>query len=83
MKVFIDVLTPGNGKTYEFQLDNNMTVGQVKRKLIDEITEMENGNITLLHEKTMLCDTNTRMQLDQTNTLKNEGVKSGHSLMLI
>jgi hypothetical protein len=83
LKVFIDVLTPGNGKTYEFQLDNNMTVGQVKRKLIDEITEMENGNITLLHEKTMLCDTNTRMQLDQTNTLKNEGVKSGHSLMLI
>lgn len=83
MKVFIDVSTPGNGKTYEFQLDSNMTVSQVKRKLIDEITEMENGNITLLHDKTMLCDTNTRLQLNLSDTLKNAGVKSGHSLMLI
>ncbi|UNC91106.1 ubiquitin-like domain-containing protein [Candidatus Contubernalis alkaliaceticus] len=82
-KIFVDVITPGNGKTYEFQLDNIMTVGQVKSRMIDEITELESGNITLKLGKTMLCNLDTREQLDEAETLRNAGIKSGHSLLLI
>ena len=27
-KIYIDVSTPGNGKVYEFRLDNSMTVSR-------------------------------------------------------
>lgn len=82
-KLFIEVKTPGNGKTYEFQLDSTMTVRQVKVKMIDEITELENGNITLKPEKTILCNLNTRIKLDEGDTLKTAGIKSGQSLLLV
>jgi len=81
--IFIEVITPGNGKTYEFQLDSAMNVGQVKSKIIDEIKELEKGNITLKLEKTLLCNLNTRLQLNESENLKNAGVKSGHSLLLL
>ena len=83
MKLFIDVKTPGNGKTYEFQLDSIMTVGQAKAKMIDEITEIESGNITLNPEKVILSNLNTKARLSDTNTLVAAGVKSGQSLLLL
>lgn len=82
-KIFVDVQTPGNGKTYEFQLDSVMTVGQARAKIIDEITEVESGNITLKPEKVMLCNLNTRVRLPDEDTLKAAGVKSGQRLMLL
>lgn len=82
MKIFIDVKTPGNGKAYEFQLDSTMTVGQAKEKMIDEISEIENGNITLKVDKVMLCNLNTKVQLNEVETLKMAKVKSGQSLLL-
>lgn len=82
-KLFVDVRTPGNGKAYEFQLDSNMSVRQVKAKIIDEITEIENGNITLHQAKAILCNLNTRLILNDSATLWAGGVRSGHSLLLV
>ncbi|HWQ79799.1 MAG TPA: ubiquitin-like domain-containing protein [Anaerovoracaceae bacterium] len=82
-KIYVDVNTPGNGKTYEFQLDSMMTVGQAKTRMIDEITEIENGNITLKPEKVELCDINAGKQLSDAETLRATGVKSGHRLILL
>ena len=82
-KIFIDVSTPGNGKVYEFQLDSTMTVGQVKARMIEEITEIESGNITLNADKVILCNLNTRMLLPEVVTLKQIGVKSGQRLLLV
>lgn len=81
-KVFVDVNTPGNGKIYEFQLDNAMTVGQAKVRMIEEITEIENGNITLNPEKVMLSNLNTGALLTDGDTLRTAGVKSGQRLLL-
>jgi len=83
MKIYVDVKTPGNGKTYEFQLDSVMTVGQVKAKLIDEITELESGNITLNPEQVILNNLNTKTRLSESDTLREAGVKSGQSLLLL
>ena len=83
MKIFVDVKTPGNSKTYEFQLDSAMTVGHVKAKMIEEITEIESGNITLNPEKVILSNLNTRARLSDSDTLTAAGVKSGHSLLLL
>lgn len=83
MKIYVDVKTPGNGKTYEFQLDSTMTVGQVKAIMIDEITETESGNIRLIPEKVILSNINTRERLSDSDTLTEAGVKSGQSLLLV
>lgn len=83
MKIFVDVHTPGNGKTYEFQIDSMMTVGQAKGKMIEEILEIENRNITLDLDKAVLCNKNTRLHLNELVTLKTAGVKSGQSLILL
>ena len=82
-KIYIDVSTPGNGKVYEFRLDNSMTVGQVKARMIEEITEFENGNITLDPEKIILCNQDTRTMLPESQTLRQSGVRSGHRLPLV
>jgi len=83
MKIFVDVKTPGNGKTYEFQLDSTMRVKQAKDKIIEEITEIESGNITLNPEKLILNNLNTQVRLSDMDTLIAAGVRSGHSLLLL
>ena len=82
-KIFVEVNTPGNGKTYEFQLDDHMTVARVKAKMIDEIVEAEDGNITLKPEKAMLCNKSTRVLLKEQEMLITAGVKSGQVLILL
>jgi len=83
MKIYVDVKTPGNGKTYEFQLDSVMTVGQVKAKMIEEITEIESGNITLDPEKVILSNLSTKERLTDSDMLTKAGIKSGQSLLLL
>ena len=83
MKIFVDVTTPGNGKAYEFQLDSIMTVQQARLKIIEEITEIENGNITLNPTKVILNNLNTKKRLYDADALVIAGVKSGHSLLLL
>ena len=83
MKIFVDVKTPGNGKAYEFQLDNAMTVGQAKLKMIEEITEVENGNITLDPGKAILNCLNTRKILSDSDTLIEAGIRGGQGLLLL
>ena len=83
MRIFIDVKTPGNGKNYEFRLDSMTTVARAKEKMIDDITEIENGNITLNLEKVALYNLTTHSNLQEELTLSAAGVKSGQSLMLL
>ncbi len=83
MTIYVEVRTPGNGKSYEFQLESVMAIGQVKAKVIEDITEIESGNITLKAEKATLYDANTKSRLSGSLTLAAAGVKSGHTLLLL
>jgi len=82
MRIFVDVITPGNGKTYEFQLDSAMSVRQAKANMIDEITEIESGNITLNPENAILSNLDTKTRLSDIDTLVEAWVKSGQRLLL-
>lgn len=83
MKIYVEVMTPGNGKIYEFQIDSTMTVVQVKERMIEEITESEKGNITLFPDKVILSNLSSQARLNNTDTIVAAGVRSGHSLMLV
>jgi len=83
MKINIEINTPGNGKTYEFSLDNTMTVRQAKEKIADEILKFENYNISLSLNKLILFNKTNKSICDDNEYLISAGIKSGHTLVLI
>jgi hypothetical protein len=82
-RIFVDVHTPGNGKTYEFQLDSGMTVYEAKKGMIEEILSIENGGISLPFETVLLCDIDMKQKLPEHLSLYEANVKSGHRLLLV
>ena len=83
MTIFLEIKTPGNGKTYEFRIDGGITAEQAKRRIIDEIIEAEDGNITLNPDSTALYDIDTQKAVPGRFTLAASDVKSGHVLLLL
>jgi phosphoribosylanthranilate isomerase len=81
--LLIDVYSPGNGKTYEFQLDGSMTAGQAKAGIISGILESENAAAAFDADTAMLCDVSSERRLPDNVTLRDAGVKSGGRLIIM
>ena len=81
-KIYVDVLTPGNGKTYEFQTDDGILVSAAIIRMGEEIISLEEGNM-IFDEKTMLFNVQTGQVLPNSKPLSSAGVKSGHKLILV
>ena len=54
-KIYLEVQVPGNAKTYEFAADSIMTVGTVKRQMIDQIAALENRSIFPDRDAVLFC----------------------------
>ena len=78
----IEVITPGNGKTYEMVLDDKTTVGTAKGKIIEEITTFENRNIAF-DESVALFLPSAQIRLSDYKNLRKAGVQSGHTVYLL
>ena len=81
-KIYVDVYTPGNGKTYEFQLNDSTVVLDVKSRMVDEILHIEESSMSF-HEQTKLCDLTTGITLNDYTPLSIAKVKSGDKLLLV
>jgi len=82
MRILIEVVTPGNGKTYELMLDDTLTVRAAKESIIEQIVAFENNNIDFdEHVSLFLPATQTRLP-DHRN-LRKAGVRSGQSVLLL
>jgi len=81
-KILIEVFTPGNGKTYEFQLDGSMTAASAKSRIIDEILRIEEQSMSF-HEETQLYDMTLETVLPDNAPLSAVNVESGHKLLLV
>jgi hypothetical protein len=82
-KLYLDVITPGNGKVYEFYLDSSIQTKQAKELMIELIIELEHGGITLKPEKCLLFNRDSGMYLDSGRSLYATGVRSGQTLLLL
>ena len=82
-KLFVDVFLPGNGKTYEFQLDSSMLVEKATDRIINNICEAENNTVSIDPATAVLSDVSLSSRLDAGMTLQAAGVKSGHKLILV
>ena len=82
MKILIEVATPGNGKTYELMLDDKLTVGAAKEKIIEEIVSFENGCIAF-DEEAALFAPSTHARLADNRNLRKAGVRGGQMVFLL
>lgn len=82
MKILIEVITPGNGKTYEIMLDDKLTVGAAKEKIIEEIQAFENGCIAFA-EGAALFDPDSRSCLPDNRNLHKVGLRGGQTVFLL
>ena len=82
-RIFLETRVPGIAKTYEFSADSVMTVGTVKRAMIDQISALENMTVFPDPDKVLVCSIDMNGLLQDNETLGNIGVKSGGQLMLL
>ena len=82
MKILVEVTTPGNGKTYELMLDDKLTVGTAKEKIIEQIQSFENGCIAF-DEGAAIFATASRSRLPDHRNLRKAGLKSGQKVFLL
>lgn len=84
MKIYVDILTPGNGRKYEIVLDDRSIVGQIKDKIIQEITEFENDGETFsLGENLSIYSLEDRKVIPDYKNVRTAGIKSGQVFILI
>jgi len=82
MRMIIEVVTPGNGKTYELILDDKLSVGIAKEKIIEQVTVFENDNIAF-DKNVALFSPVTKSRLPEYRNLRKAGVRSGQTLYLL
>ncbi len=82
-KIFLETEVPGIAKTYEFSADSVMTVGTVKKEMIEQISAVENMTVFPDPDKVLVCSVNMEGLLQDSETLGSIGVNSGDRIMLI
>ena len=82
-KIFLETEVPGIAKTYEFSADSVMTVGTVKKEMIEQISAVENMTVFPDPDKVLVCSINMEGLLQDSDTLGSIGVNSGDKIMRI
>ena len=82
MKIIIEVNTPGNGKTYELMLDDKLTVGAAKQRIIEEILAFEDGCIAFDDSAALFAPASCTRLPDNRN-LRKAGISGGQTVFLL
>ncbi len=82
-RIFLETKVPGIAKTYEFMADSCMSVGTVKKAMIEQISAVENMTVFPDPDKVLMCSVDMNGLLQDSETLGSIGVKSGGKLMLL
>ena len=84
MKIYVEILTPGNGKKYEIVLDDKSNVGQTKDRIVQEIIEFESDRELLsLGKKLSVYSLDDGRVIPDCKNVRYAGIKSGQTLILI
>ncbi len=82
-KIFLDVQVPGSAKTYEFSVDNNLSVGKVKGDFVKQISLVEGRDIFNDLSQVLFCSKDLGGLLSNDEVLSAVDVKSGDTIILI
>lgn len=81
-KIHIEVVTPGNGKAYEFTLDDSTKTCELLDFAKTQIEAFEGANISFDEKLPLICAQDIG-PLSPETALWEAGVKSGHKLILL
>lgn len=81
-KLLLDIICPSTGKTYDFWVAKNLLVESALEKIAKEISNFESNPVLFKDIYSMLLYS-PRGMLDKKISLKEAGVHSGDTLMLI
>ena len=81
--ILVDVRIPAVDATYDFMLDENTPVEQIKMEIIEMVAKQTQSGKPENTEEFMLFSTKEKRQLQGNRTLYEAGIKDGHSLMLV
>ena len=82
-RINVEILTPGNGKAYEFKLDNSALVAEIAMQLSEMIEIFEAGNFSLDKKLPLLCSVDTKRLLNPAHSLLEAEIKNGGRLFLL
>lgn len=80
--ILLDIQVPAIDRIYDFELDEEIPVEELLKKILQLIKEKEE-NVTEKEEKLYLYAFQREKVLTESDSLKKQGVKSGETLFLI
>lgn len=82
-RILVEIICPSLAKKWDFWISVNATVAETRKIIIDEITEYEKlGDLVNCLESVMIYNHSGEI-LNENFTIKESGVCSGDSLMII
>ena len=81
--ILVDIYVPSIGNTYDFQLDEEVPVGNVIEEISEMIGQKEHCRIVGDMTKLMLCAQKYRQILHRDDTLAQCHIVTGDSLLLV
>lgn len=82
-KIYLEVSTPGNAKSYEFSADSRMTAGRVKAQFIRQIEAVENFTLFENKEQVIFACLELEGLMQDGDILGEVGVTSGSRIILL
>lgn len=81
--ILVDIYVPSTGNTYDFQLDEEIPVGNVIEEISEMIGQKEHCQIVGDMSKLMLCVGKDKKILHKDYTLSECHIVTGDSLILV
>jgi hypothetical protein len=81
--MYLEAQVPGIARSYEFSVDNVMTVGKVKQQFISQISLVEGREVFADPAQVMFCSQSLEGFLQDSETLGEIGVQSGDTIILL
>lgn len=81
--ILVDINVPSVDSSYDFQLDEDSSIYNIIAELSELISQKEHCEVVGKVEDLMLCTRKDRRVLSVNSTLRESGVQTGDSLMLV
>lgn len=81
--ILVDISVPSVDSSYDFQLDEDASIYNIIGEISELISQKEHCEVVGNTESLMLCTLKNRRVLSINRTLREEGIQTGDSLMLV
>ena len=82
-RINIEVRVPGNDKSYEFQVDDRMKVGNAKKEIMSSIRDYEGYDIFGGTKDIAVCSVELEGLIEDGESFHKVGIGSGSRLVIV